>query len=66
MKTLVDIDDKLLKEAMEATGIRQKKALVHHALSEAVRRKRIERLIARFGKGFGITPRKLHWMRSAP
>ncbi len=66
MKTLVDIDDKLMKEAMEATGIRQKKALVHHALTEIVRRNRIERLIAMAGRGaLRVTWRQVHRQRWA-
>jgi Arc/MetJ family transcription regulator len=39
MKTNIDIDDRLVKRAQKLTGLKTKKELVNHALSELVRRK---------------------------
>lgn len=36
MRTNIDIDDDLLKEAMEATGLKTKKAAVEDALNKVV------------------------------
>jgi Arc/MetJ family transcription regulator len=38
MRTNIDIDDELLKEAMKATGQKTKKATVEEALREIVKR----------------------------
>ncbi len=38
MRTNIDIDDTLLKQAMQATGEKTKKATVERALRDAVRR----------------------------
>jgi Arc/MetJ family transcription regulator len=37
MRTNIDIDDKLLKRAMKATGLKTKKAIVQEALEQLVR-----------------------------
>lgn len=37
MRTNIDIDDKLMRDAMAATKLKSKKAVVHVALSELVR-----------------------------
>ena len=37
MRTNIDIDDKLLKKAMQATGFKTKKAVVEEALEQLVR-----------------------------
>ncbi len=37
MKTLIDINDDLLKEAMKMAGAKTKKETVHHALEEFVK-----------------------------
>jgi Arc/MetJ family transcription regulator len=48
MRTNIDIDDGLLKEAMEATGLKTKKAAVEEALRRLIetarRRRAIEEL----------------------
>lgn len=48
MRTNIDIDDALLKEAMEVTGLKTKKATVEEALREIVldarRRKALKEL----------------------
>ena len=48
MRTTVAIDDKLLAEAQEYTGLREKSALVHEALKALVQREAGRRL-ARLG-----------------
>jgi Arc/MetJ family transcription regulator len=45
MKTTMNLRDELVKEAMAATGIREKTALVHLGLEELVQRAARERLI---------------------
>jgi Arc/MetJ family transcription regulator len=45
MKTTMNIKDELLKEAMLATGIREKTALVHLGLEELVQKAARERLV---------------------
>lgn len=44
-RTLVDIDDELLDEAMKATGQRTKRGAITVALEEVVRRMRDEQLV---------------------
>lgn len=45
MRTNIDIDEELLKEAMEATGLKTKKAAVEAALNEIVREHRARRAL---------------------
>lgn len=50
-RTNIDLDEKLLQEAMTLTGIRTKKGLVDHALKELVRRtKRNKKMLDLEGK----------------
>lgn len=51
MKTLVDIDEQLLKKAMEITNIRTKKQVIHTALEELVRARLRNELISLKGSG---------------
>lgn len=41
-KTLIDLDDDLLRRAQELSGIRTKKAVVTTALEEMVRRRNLD------------------------
>jgi len=50
MRTLIDIDEKTLKEALKLTKAKTKKEVVNLSLKELVRHKRIERLKSRLGK----------------
>lgn len=50
MRTTIDIDEKLLKEAMVLTGAKTKKDLIHLSLGELIRQKRSERLIRKLGR----------------
>lgn len=44
MRTNIDIDDELIKEAMRLTGIKTKKAVVEAALAQMLSLKKQERL----------------------
>lgn len=65
MRTTINIDDELLKQASEATGITEKTALVRKALETLVQDAAIQRLIAMGGtmKDAKAGPRKRPWAR---
>jgi Arc/MetJ family transcription regulator len=46
MKTTMNLKDDLVKQAMEATGVKEKTALVHLGLQELIRKAAYDRLIA--------------------
>lgn len=48
MKTTLDIQDSLLKEAIRLSGARTKTEAVRLALEELIRQKRLEEIIAKF------------------
>ena len=50
MKTNVDLDDKLVERARRLTGLKTKKELINHALSELVRRKDQKSILELRGK----------------
>jgi Arc/MetJ family transcription regulator len=50
MRTNIEIDDTLIKQAMKATGSTTKKGAVDAALRLAVRLKKQERILKWFGK----------------
>lgn len=50
MRSTIEIDDRLLKEAMSITKFVTKKKLINAGLEELIRTKRIERLVNRLGK----------------
>ena len=50
-RTLVDIDDELLDEAMKATGQRTKRGAITVALEEVVRRMRDQELVRQLKDG---------------
>ena len=49
MRSTIDIDEKLLKEAQRITGARTKKELINLSLRELIRKRRREHLISLFG-----------------
>lgn len=64
MRTLIDIDEKVLKEALKLTKAKTKKEVVNLSLKELVRRKRIERLKSKLGKfDLDLDLKKLERMR---
>ena len=46
MRTTLDIDDELIREAARLTGVREKTALVQRGLEELIARKSARRLAA--------------------
>lgn len=64
MRTTLDINEKLLAEAMKETSLLTKREVVEEALSELIRSRRIERLRKMIGTyEIGITPEDLRRMR---
>ena len=49
MRSTIDIDERLLKEAQKITGAKTKKVLVNLSLGELIKKKRKEHLISLFG-----------------
>lgn len=60
MRTTVTIDDELLADAQEMTGINDKSALMRHALKKLVEREAARRLIQLGGSApdFAAPPRR--------
>ena len=50
MRTNIDIDDKLLEEAIKLTGSKSKKEMVNRALEEIIRTEKIKKLRSLRGK----------------
>lgn len=50
MRTNIDIDDKLMKEAMKLSKAKSKKELVNHALEELIRLNKRKKMLTLFGK----------------
>ena len=46
MRTTVNLDDELLAEAMEATGVKERSALIHDGLRALIAREAARALIA--------------------
>lgn len=65
VRTTIELDEKLLQEAMIATGAKKKRQLIELALQEVVRQRRIDRLRQRLGKTpLTITGEDLRRMRA--
>lgn len=54
MRTTLDLDGKLLKEAMVASRGRTKTETVERGLQELIRAAQRERLLAMHGQGYGL------------
>lgn len=64
MRTTIDINDSLLREAERVTRIHKKKALVEKALEELIRQDNLRQLVNMFGKGrLRLSLRQLNLMR---
>jgi Arc/MetJ family transcription regulator len=50
MRTTMNLDDRLMKELMTVTGAKTKTEAIHLAISELIRRKKLEELKALSGK----------------
>lgn len=49
MRTTIDIDDKLVKEAWAILHPKSKRELIERSLEEVIRRERLKRLASRLG-----------------
>jgi Arc/MetJ family transcription regulator len=63
MRYTIDLPDNLVRDAMELTGLKTKRAVVTLALEELVRRRRLDDLRSMCGQGFGLTQEDLDEMR---
>lgn len=64
MRSTIDIDERVLAEAMKVVHVRTKKELIDLSLKELVRQKRRERLRARLGKlSLDLSAARLEKMR---
>ena len=50
MKTTLNISEELLEEAVRLTGFRTKTEAIHKALTELIRKQKIEEIIGQAGK----------------
>jgi Arc/MetJ family transcription regulator len=50
MRTNIDIDDKLLEDAIKWTGFKSKKETVNHALEELIKLEKRKKLLSLRGK----------------
>lgn len=50
MRTTIDLDDELLKEALKVTGMTKKTRLLEEALREIIRRTKREKIVKKFGQ----------------
>ncbi|MCZ7625353.1 MAG: DUF2191 domain-containing protein [Candidatus Methylomirabilota bacterium] len=65
MRTTLEIDDKLLKQALALTKAKTKKELFHRSLQAVIRQQRIERLIGKLGRlPLDLTPKALSKLRA--
>jgi len=56
MRTTLDLDEELIEEARELTGIREKTALIHAGLKSLLAREAARRLAALGGSEPGMRP----------
>lgn len=64
MRTTLDIDIKLLEEAMKLTRAKSKKETIDVSLKELIRQRRRERLLSRLGRfRLDLTLKKLERLR---
>jgi len=64
MRTTLEIEERLLNEAIKLTKIGTKRELIRVSLEELIRQKRIERLISSLGKfPLKLTPEDIERMR---
>lgn len=64
MRTTIEIDDALMREARQMTSIKQKRKLVETALEELIRRQKLARSADSLGRlRISLTHRDLRKMR---
>ena len=60
MRTTIEIDDKLLKEALALTNAKSKRELIQLSLEALIRQQRIERLLGKLARfPVRVTPKRL-------
>ena len=65
MRTTLEIDDRLMKQALALTNARTKKELIHRSLEALIRQQRIERLLGKLGRfPLELTSRRLTKLRT--
>ena len=65
MRTTMEIDDRLLNQALALTKAKTKKELIHRSLEALIRQQRIERLLGKLGRvPLRLTPRRLAKLRT--
>ena len=63
MRTTVDLNGRLLREAMVRSHAKTKRETLERGLQELINAERRRALINRASKGFGLTLRELYRMR---
>jgi Arc/MetJ family transcription regulator len=64
MRTTLDLDEHLLKKAIELSHLHTKTAVIHASLEALIQKKRLESLISRGGRTpLHLTLRDLHRLR---
>ena len=64
MRTTLEIDDSLFRQAQALTKAKTKRELIHRSLEALIRQQRIERLISKLGKvQLDLTQQKLTRLR---
>jgi Arc/MetJ family transcription regulator len=65
MRSTIDINEELLKEAMKLTSAKTKKELINQSLEEIIRRRRIEDLAGKLGHfDLKLTKKQLEKLRN--
>ena len=65
MRTTLEIDDRLMKQALALTKAKTKKELVHRSLEALIRQQRIDRLLRKLGRlPLQLTPKRLNKLRA--
>jgi len=65
MRTTMEIDDKLMKQALALTNARTKKELIHRSLEALIRQRRIDRLLGKLGRfPLELTSKRLTKLRA--
>lgn len=64
-KMLLTLPERLVVEVKKTSSSKTKSGAVVTALEEYLKAKKADRLLARFGKGFGLSPSDLKRLREA-
>ena len=65
MRTTLEIDDRLMKQALALTKAKTKRELIHRSLEALIRQQRTDRLLGKLGRfPLELTPRTLTKLRA--